>query len=84
MILIITCLRLARYNMDVAERELIASHLHQIDLMLRKIDRKAMGMLEAASHMQGIIKEIEKLKEPIYQLLDEEYKPTGNKRPFPV
>ncbi len=60
--------------MTPAERELIRSNLHQVDLLLRKVDRKAMGMLEAASHMQGIIKEIEGLKKPIYELLDEKYK----------
>ncbi len=55
--------------MDVAERELIRSNLHQVDLLLRKVDRKAIAMIEQLALMQGLILEIEGLKKPIYQLL---------------
>jgi len=56
--------------MDGDERELIRSNLHQTDLLLRKLDRKAVALIEQLALMQGLVLEIEELKKPIYRLLD--------------
>lgn len=50
--------------MDVVERELIRSKMHQVDLLLR------IAMIEQLALMQGLILEIEELKKPIYELLE--------------
>lgn len=46
--------------------------MHQVDLLLRKVDRKVVAMIEQLALMQGLILEIEELKKPIYSLLDKE------------
>ena len=56
--------------MNPDERTLIRSKLHQIDLLLRKLDRKIQSIVEQVGLMHGIIQSIEDLKKPIYQLLD--------------
>lgn len=56
--------------MDTEDRALISSNLYQINLLLRKLDRKAVAMIEQLALIQGLILEIDELKKPIYQLLD--------------
>lgn len=56
--------------MDINERELIRSKLHQTDLLLRKIDRKARVMIEQAGEIEWLIRQIEELKKPVYELLN--------------
>ena len=56
--------------MDADERELIRSKLHQADLLLRKINRKAVIIIEQAGLLQSLILEIKDLKKSIYRLLD--------------
>ena len=56
--------------MDTTERELIRSQLHQVDLLLRKIDRKARLQVEQAGEIEWAIRQIEELKKPVYELLN--------------
>jgi len=58
--------------MNTEDRALIRSNLHQADLLLRKLNRKAVAVIEQVGLIQGLILEIEELKKPIYQVLDRE------------
>lgn len=56
--------------MDTDTREAIRSNLHHIDLLLRKLDRKAVAVIEQVGLLQGLILDIKELTKPIYRLLD--------------
>lgn len=58
--------------MSPEEREIIRSNLHQIDLLLRSIRRKIKAEIEFAGAMQSDIKDIERHKVQIYDLLEAE------------
>lgn len=58
--------------MDKEDRATIRSNLHQIDLLLRKLDRKVPSMHESAPMMHGLIQMIEDHKKLIYAVLDRE------------
>ena len=58
--------------MDAQERELIRSHLHQIDLLLRAIGRRTVALVERVGEVQGLIRDMEEHKKKIYEALDRE------------
>jgi len=62
--------------MDSDQREIIRSSLHQIDLILRAIWRTAREQIKQAELVQKRIDDIEKLKKPLYEVLERDAQPT--------
>ena len=56
--------------MNPEERESLRQQLHKIDLLLRKINRKSIALIEQINLIQATVNDIEVEKKPIYDLLE--------------
>ena len=54
------------------ERELIRQHLHITDLLVTKLKRKCVFLIEQIGLIQGMTIDIEEEKKPIYELLNKQ------------